>query len=386
MKKIVIWGVGLIGKQQAQKHNIRPDIVCFVDSNENLWGGAIDNIPIISPNAIKDVDYDYVIICVADKKAVCEIELKLLELNVPKCKILDFSCIDKIVFCGNKEQINKFAMLHYYDYDVLAYVDINISKENYMYYGFPTISLDDIKKISYFGWLIVDCDTEYDIYYQKFIENGISPNHIINFSKLVPNYSGGYIHYSRYLWIQNYAEWINTQNLYGNVAECGVFQGECAKFINEFFPKRKLYLFDTFDGFREEDIKIEVDLNKSNFYDSYFYSVIDCYADTSINLVMEKMNYPKNIIIKKGYFPDSARDVDDKFCFVNLDMDLYKPTLEALHFFWDKVVECGCILIHDYFHPELLGISEAVKDFEEQRGFRLNKITIGDRCSIAILK
>ena len=386
MKKIIIWDAGLVGKQQVEKYYIRPDIIGFVDNNKDLWGQSYCGINILNPLELKNIDYDYIIICVIDEKAVSEIKQQLSELNVPENKILHFSCIDKVVVCGSREHRNKFTMFHYDDYDILAYVDPQLSSKETKYYGVPLISLDDIEKLPYFGLFIIDYSVDTDIPYEKIISSGIGQYHIVNFSKFIPNYLGNYLHSCRCLWIQNYAEWINNQNLLGSVAECGVFRGDCAKFINEFFPQRKLYLFDTFDGFRHEDIKSELDLQKSDFLNSYFYSVMDCYSDTNVDFVMQKMNYPENIIIKKGYFPYSAKDIDDIFCFVNLDMDLYKPTLEALHFFWDKVVKGGCILLHDYFHPELLGVSQAVKDFEKQKGFKLNKTIIGDRCSIAILK
>jgi O-methyltransferase len=50
---------------------------------------------------------------------------------------------------------------------------------------------------------------------------------------------------------------IYSNNVKGNVAELGVFRGDFAKHINVAFPDRKLYLFDTFDGFNEKDILAE---------------------------------------------------------------------------------------------------------------------------------
>ena len=41
----------------------------------------------------------------------------------------------------------------------------------------------------------------------------------------------------------------------GAVAELGVYRGEFARLINRAFPRRKLYLFDTFEGFDESDLK-----------------------------------------------------------------------------------------------------------------------------------
>ena len=49
----------------------------------------------------------------------------------------------------------------------------------------------------------------------------------------------------------------------------------------------------------------------------------------------------------KDFHPTS----DEKFAFVSLDLDLYKPTFEGLRFFYPKMIKGGCVLIHDYFTP-----------------------------------
>lgn len=75
------------------------------------------------------------------------------------------------------------------------------------------------------------------------------------------------------------------------------------------------------------------------------------------------MKYSENIIIKKGYFPETAQGIEDKFLYVNLDMDLYQPELEGLKFFWNRMVSGGLIMLHDYTHPQLPGVKRAVDDF-----------------------
>lgn len=57
------------------------------------------------------------------------------------------------------------------------------------------------------------------------------------------------------------------------------------------------------------------------------------YNNTSVELVMKKIPYPENVVIYKGYFPESARKNKEEFCFVNLGMDLYEPTYNGLIFF-----------------------------------------------------
>lgn len=83
------------------------------------------------------------------------------------------------------------------------------------------------------------------------------------------------------------------------VAEAGVFQGEFAKDINKEFYNRKLYLFDTFEGFDVKDIEFEDSVKNDYFQTNHF-------STTSEAIVMSKMKYPENCIIRKGRFPKTT--------------------------------------------------------------------------------
>ena len=77
------------------------------------------------------------------------------------------------------------------------------------------------------------------------------------------------------------------------------------------------------------------------------------------------MPFAEKVIIKKGYFPDTMNDVNEKFALASLDMDLYIPMLEGLRFFYKRMSKNGCILLHDYFSKDFERVSNAVKDFEK---------------------
>ena len=66
-------------------------------------------------------------------------------------------------------------------------------------------------------------------------------------------------------------------------------------------------------------------------------------------------------------------------------MDLYQPMLAGLRFFYSKMYPGGVILMHDYFHPELPGVKQAVEEFEKETQITLCKVPIGDFCSIAVI-
>lgn len=183
---------------------------------------------------------------------------------------------------------------------------------------------------------------------------------------------------ARINFVRDYAKVIYKFKISGSVAEAGVFRGEFAKIINEAFPDRKLYLFDTFEGFDERDIPYERD---NNFSD---YNAGDLNW-TSEKLVLDKMIHKENVLIKKGYFPDSAADIEERFCFVNLDMDLYKPIFEGLKFFYPLMVPGGIIVIHDYYSEGCRGVNAAIEEFVELHP-EILPFPIGDDMSIAIQK
>lgn len=187
----------------------------------------------------------------------------------------------------------------------------------------------------------------------------------------------------RVVWLRNYAEYAGIHGFLGNVAECGVCMGEFSYYINKYFPNKQLYLFDTFEGFSERDLCMERSLKNEAFLKSVFNDQT-FFTAANEQIVMMRMLHPEKCILKKGYFPDTARGLEDIFCFVNLDMDLYQPMLEGLRFFYHKMCPGGILLLHDYFHPELPGVKQAVEDFERDLGSSLHKMPIGDFCSIAI--
>ena len=171
------------------------------------------------------------------------------------------------------------------------------------------------------------------------------------------------IDYVRYSSLELCGEEVTKRELPGSVAEVGVFRGDFSKRLNVLFPDKKLYLFDTFEGFPEDDVRFE----KANDYSTGSQD----FTGTSINLVRSKMKYPQNCVFKKGKFPDTAGGVGDPFCFVSLDTDLFLPIYEGLKFFYPRLVPGGYIFIHDFNNDQYPGAREAVLQFctEQHIGF-----------------
>jgi len=158
---------------------------------------------------------------------------------------------------------------------------------------------------------------------------------------------------------------VYQQNIEGAIAELGVFRGFNASVMNHFFPDRKFYLFDTFEGWDPRDLEADEQLG-------YTTSHYLPFTDTNIELVMSKMFHKENIIVRKGWFPDSAVGLEDEtFCFVFLDANLYQPTYEGLHWFYPRLANGGYIVVDLFNWLDYPGAKKAVHDFSREVGISI---------------
>lgn len=254
-------------------------------------------------------------------------------------------------------------------YDVVCFVDSDERKWGQSIEDIEIKSPDIALVEAEYDYVVVSSAPGLDTIRAKLLSFGISNERIIDTYVLLPLES-------RRQFLADIAALFTKDGMEGECAEAGVFEGDFAKYINEYFPNKKLYLFDTFEGFSEKDIEYERSKKTSSARGRD-------YNNTSIELVKAKMKNVERIIIRKGYFPDSADGIDEKFCFVNLDMDLYQPTQLGLEWFSDRMVPDGIILVHDYFGETFQGPKLAVDEFLDKRK-DLRKYPIGDGVSIMV--
>ena len=150
----------------------------------------------------------------------------------------------------------------------------------------------------------------------------------------------------------------------GAAAELGVYRGFFARCINQLLPERKLYLFDSFEGFSEE-------ANASESFQA-------AHANTNIEKVLAILPYPEKVIVKPGFFPESLGGLEEQFCLVSLDVDFYQTTLDGLRYFWPRLEKGGYLLLHDWGSPKLPGVAKALQDFERENGCRIPAIPLCD--------
>ncbi|MEQ8238500.1 MAG: TylF/MycF/NovP-related O-methyltransferase [Cyclobacteriaceae bacterium] len=155
------------------------------------------------------------------------------------------------------------------------------------------------------------------------------------------------------LWFQ--IKQLKKNQIQGAFAELGVHKGETARAIHHMDQDRAFYLFDTFEGFKEEDLAFEKQT------DSRFST--EMFADTSVEEVKSYINGNDNLQFKTGFFPQTVVGLEsESFALVNVDADLYAPTLEALKFFYPRLSNGGVMIIHDFNH-NWEGIPKAINEF-----------------------
>ena len=309
MKKIVIYGTGGISiflTQHLKGENAK--IIAYIDDLQ--WGGAINDVPIIKIDELENLTFDYV--CVAFSNVEKGFRA-LMEQGIERDKIFAYSYNLAWIYNENKYQLqsDKFVRGTLNTFLIPEFFDIP-EKRNYL------CSMNIMEEVNV-------------------IEND----------------------FVREQTLALIAKEIERKKLKGNVAELGVFRGDFSKKINYLFPDKMLYLFDTFEGFSNNDVINDTELKGEK---------INVFKETSEALILTQMPYKSKCILKKGYFPDTYDLTDERFCFVSIDADLYDPIKAGLKIFYQHLEKGGYIMVHDYNNFVYGGAMKAVREYCDKQG------------------
>lgn len=265
------------------------------------------------------------------------------------------------------------------DKHILAFADNDQTKIGHTFCGHKVIAPEDIEKLNYDKIVITIDDRTANgpqtitAVYNQLIKFNINSNKIF----LQNTY---YLENDpRVMFLRALSNEPNFQTSEASVAECGVFRGDFAAHINNYFPTKSLYLLDTFEGFVEADRLASVDEVSLRWLNSelgkFYYQGSE---------FLTRLRCPNRDLIKilKGGIAETLDSINtDKFSFVNLDMDLYPPQLIGLRFFAPRMISGGVILVHDYYvYP---AVKQAVEDFSLECKFK--RLPIGDYNSMALI-
>lgn len=170
-------------------------------------------------------------------------------------------------------------------------------------------------------------------------------------------------------------EQIIKERLQGELAELGVYRGNTAVLLADFgrAAGKNIYLFDTFQGFSDEDLRGVDAGKKAEFADTSLESVRALVGTERVNYVV-------------GHFPESTGNMprDIAFCLAHLDCDLYAPMKAGLEYFYPRLVPGGFLVIHDYSSLHWDGAERAVDDFLADKRERV--VPIPDKAGTAVVR
>nr|WP_297765400.1 TylF/MycF/NovP-related O-methyltransferase [uncultured Butyrivibrio sp.] len=336
MRKIILWGTG--GRTEYYLNNGyfgNCEILFFADSD--LSKTEYKGIKILHPDEIAErlLSADYLVIC---SKAYIEILKQCFNLRISWEKI--------VLTDNNAETLCKEAFERLKDVDGKLYENLS------------------------FGKYVITKRNEYDK-----VDEAIR----VGTGKFC---GSEYLdEYFRFRTFEFVAKEIRRKNIEGAVAELGVFRGVFSALINDIFPDRQIYLFDTFEGFNDEEARREIE---NGYCDESF---IEAHKISGEDAVMSALPYPKKGVICKGFFPSSIPEkvYEEKFAFVSLDVDFEESTYQGLKFFYPRLSEGGAIFIHDYHTASLEGVEIAVRRYEKDNRFDLKCVPIADRAGTLIV-
>lgn len=142
----------------------------------------------------------------------------------------------------------------------------------------------------------------------------------------------------------------SCDKLDGDMAEAGVYLGATAAIMLSASASKPIHLFDTFEG---------LPASEGRFSKGEWRGTL---ADVRHNLEP----WSGRTEFHPGLFPASADGLDHlRFSFVHLDLDLYQSTIDALRWFWPRMVTGGAVLSHDY--PTADGVLRAFHEFFDSR-------------------
>jgi O-methyltransferase len=156
---------------------------------------------------------------------------------------------------------------------------------------------------------------------------------------------------------------VEERGVPGALAELGVFRGDFAWLMSSYLPDRPIHLFDTFEGFAQDDVRIDAS-------DGLVDDFID-FSATKPAAVAARFARPELVHLHPGWFPATAAGIDEQFALVSIDADLYAPVLSGLRWFYDRLSDGGVILLHDFNNEAFGGAKKAAQEFQDERGVGL---------------
>ena len=185
--------------------------------------------------------------------------------------------------------------------------------------------------------------------------------------------------------LAHYELFKKTVDLPGHYVDFGIYFGKSYfswhKFLEVFTPTathKKVIGFDTFAGFPElasADGKSDLTVQKvpgglsAESFLSEFLELLELHNSDAV-LPTERGKIVRGDICKT--LPEWLdQNPEGRFCLVNMDVDIYEPTMIILEGCWDRVVSGGVLILDEYATSKWPGETRAWDDFAKKRGLEV---------------
>lgn len=138
----------------------------------------------------------------------------------------------------------------------------------------------------------------------------------------------------------------------GHFIETGVWRGGACIFakaiINALGSKKKVFVADSFCGLPKPNENFPGH-TQCNFWN-------DAYLKVSRKEVEDNFKryecLDDDVVFVEGWFNETLKKLDEKFCVIRLDGDLYESTMDALEALYPKLQVGGYVILDEYMKLE----------------------------------
>ena len=161
-----------------------------------------------------------------------------------------------------------------------------------------------------------------------------------------------------------------VQEVPGDTAECGVFQGAGSYLLARFAQSnpriaRLHHMFDSFEG-----------LSAPQSADGGYWRAGDLTAGEDV--VARNLAGIDGVRSYRGWIPARFGEVAERrFCFVHVDVDLYEPTRDSIAFFYPRLSPGGILVCDDYACTTCPGATRAIDEYLADRPEKMIRLCCG---------
>lgn len=147
---------------------------------------------------------------------------------------------------------------------------------------------------------------------------------------------------------------------------CGEAGDGCEKVV-ENFKKKRLWIYDSFEGLPEKSAMDESVLGE----DFKSGELMVTKREVKERFLRAGLPVP---VIKKGWFAElESDDLPERIAFAFLDGDFYESIRDSLRLVGPRMSNGGVIMVHDYTNPALPGVARAVDEWMRGRKCKVEK-------------